>query len=70
MGGEGRRGSPTSLEIMPGGAPGRVVGRDLGVLVRWLGSELSFSRAGAPLLQGPETFPCDQIIVCSTLIYH
>ena len=35
------------------GCPGGVVGRrDPGFLVRWPGSQVLFSRAGAPLLQG------------------
>src|SRR5215212_5149445 len=56
MGQEGRRGSPTSPKILPGGTPGRGGRqRNPGVFVRWLGSEVLFSRAGAPLHQGPAT---------------
>ena len=54
-GGERPRGPPTSLEIMPGGAPKRGGWRNPGVFVRWLGSEVLFSRAAAPLHQGPAT---------------
>jgi len=55
-GGEGPRGPPTSLGIMPGDTPkrgGRQ--RNPGVFVRWLGSQVLYSRAGAPLHQGFET---------------
>jgi hypothetical protein len=56
MGEVSRVGPTPSLYIRLGVPRGGVVGRrDPGVLVRWLGSEVLFSRAGAPLLQGPET---------------
>ena len=52
------------------GYPGEgVVGMNPGFLVRWLGSQVPFSRAGAPLHQGFKR-SYDQIIVCFTLIYH
>ena len=70
MGDESHRGSPTSLEILPGACPGEGwAARTLASSFDgWVGSCSSLARV--PLFSRVTQPTYDQITECSTLIYH